>query len=173
MKKPGKIGDLNRQIFDGLPESLIREIGHFNIFRLETYFMENARLVHPVEHEYYKITLFKGRDQKQTLLFSNPRVSCQLEKTQINPEGYYCIFNKDFFNHYLSISQYEVLQPNGIHLYDLSDEQAKKLIDLYERMFEEIDSDYIYKYDVLRNLICEVMHFAMKIQPVIRDIVFA
>jgi AraC-like DNA-binding protein len=32
-------------------------------------------------------------------------------------------------------------------------------------MFEEIDSEYIYKYDVLRNLVFEILHFAMKTEP--------
>ncbi len=36
---------------------------------------------------------------------------------------------------------------------------------IYERMFEEINSDYLHKYDVLRNLVFELLHFAMKIQP--------
>jgi len=30
-------------------------------------------------------------------------------------------------------------------------------------MFEEINSDYIHKYDVLRNLVFELLHFAMKL----------
>ena len=34
-------------------------------------------------------------------------------------------------------------------------------------MFEEINSDYIHKYDVLRNLVFELLHFAMKIQPTV------
>ena len=32
-------------------------------------------------------------------------------------------------------------------------------------MFEEINSDYIHKYDVLRNLVFELLHFAMKMKP--------
>ena len=32
-------------------------------------------------------------------------------------------------------------------------------------MFEEINSEYIYKYDVLRNLVFELLHFAMKMEP--------
>ena len=32
-------------------------------------------------------------------------------------------------------------------------------------MFEEINSDYVHKYDVLRNLVFELLHFGMKIQP--------
>ena len=30
-------------------------------------------------------------------------------------------------------------------------------------MFEEISSDYTHKYDVLRNLVLELLHFAMKL----------
>lgn len=56
-------------------------------------------------------------------------------------------------------------QPNGTHIFELSDEQVEKLTTVYERMFEEINSDYIHKYDVLRNLVFELLHFAMKIQP--------
>jgi AraC family transcriptional regulator, transcriptional activator of pobA len=33
-------------------------------------------------------------------------------------------------------------------------------------MFAEIKSDYTHKYDVLRNLVFELLHFAMKTQPV-------
>lgn len=32
-------------------------------------------------------------------------------------------------------------------------------------MFEEIDSDYVYKYDVLRNLVFELIHAALRMQP--------
>jgi AraC-like DNA-binding protein len=36
---------------------------------------------------------------------------------------------------------------------------------MYERMFEEINSDYIHKYDVLRTIVYEMLHFALKMQP--------
>lgn len=32
-------------------------------------------------------------------------------------------------------------------------------------MFEEINSNYIHKYDMLRTLVHEILHFAMKMQP--------
>ena len=34
-------------------------------------------------------------------------------------------------------------------------------------MFDEIKSDYVHRYDVLRNLVFELLHFAMKIQPAV------
>lgn len=36
---------------------------------------------------------------------------------------------------------------------------------IYKKMFEEINSNYVHKYDVLRNLVFELLHFAMKMQP--------
>ena len=32
-------------------------------------------------------------------------------------------------------------------------------------MFEEIDSDYVHKYDALRNLVFEILHQTLKMQP--------
>ena len=43
--------------------------------------------------------------------------------------------------------------------------QVNRLKIIYERMFEEINSEYIHKYDVLRNLVFELLHFALKMQP--------
>jgi AraC-like DNA-binding protein len=42
---------------------------------------------------------------------------------------------------------------------------VEKSAAIFERMLEEINSEYIHKYDVLRNLVFELLHFAMKIQP--------
>ena len=41
----------------------------------------------------------------------------------------------------------------------------KKMESVFQKMFEEIKSDYVHKYDVIRNLVFELLHFAMKIQP--------
>lgn len=58
-----------------------------------------------------------------------------------------------------------MFQPEGAHIFELTDEQVSKLQIIYERMFEEINSEYIHKYDVLRTLVFELIHFAMKMQP--------
>ena len=52
-----------------------------------------------------------------------------------------------------------------MHVFDLSDEQVEKVTALYQRMFEEINSDYTYKYDLLGTIVFEFLHFAMKMQP--------
>lgn len=50
-------------------------------------------------------------------------------------------------------------------MFELEDGQVAHVKQIFERMFEEINSDYIHKYDVLRNLVFELLHFAMKLQP--------
>jgi AraC family transcriptional regulator, transcriptional activator of pobA len=64
------------------------------------------------------------------------------------------------------LGEYSVFQPSGNHVFELSDEQVEKVKPIFQKMFEEINSDYIHKYDVLRNLVFELLHFGMKINPV-------
>jgi AraC-like DNA-binding protein len=103
--------------------------------------------------------------QKQALAFSNPHIPYKWDHTDNIRSGFFCVFNQHFFSQYGNLNQYEVFQPGGTHVFELTDEQVNKVTELYGRMFEEINSDYIHKYDVLRNLVFELLHFAMKIQP--------
>jgi hypothetical protein len=103
--------------------------------------------------------------KKQALTFSNPFIPYMWEHLDNRREGVYCIFNTQFFQQGVDLQRYSVFQPQGEHVFELTDDQVSKLAGIYERMFEEIDSDYIHKYDVLRNLVSEVLHFAMKLQP--------
>jgi AraC family transcriptional regulator, transcriptional activator of pobA len=50
-------------------------------------------------------------------------------------------------------------------VFELTDEQVPPIRHIYERMFEELNSNYLHKYDVLRNLVFELLHIAMKMQP--------
>ena len=51
------------------------------------------------------------------------------------------------------------------YVFELTDEQSKEVDAIYRKMFKEFDSNYIHKYDVLRNLVFELLHFALKTQP--------
>ena len=79
--------------------------------------------------------------------------------------GAYCIFNQHFFHQYGNLHQYSVFQPSGNHIFELNDEQVSKLQSIYDRMFDEINSDYTHKYDVLRTNVFELIHFALKMEP--------
>jgi AraC family transcriptional activator of pobA len=103
--------------------------------------------------------------KKQALVFSNPQIPYNCENLERIDSGFYCIFNQHFFHKFGDLNQYSVFQPGGNHVFELSDDQAEQITGIYKKMFEEIQSDYTHKYDVLRNLVYELLHFAMKIQP--------
>ena len=156
-----------------MPGSIGKEIGHFNVFRLEPHAGNRAKQVPYMQPGFYRIILLIGNSKvhfsdkvkelkKQLLIFYSPRITCKSEYAAMILRGYYCIFSPDFFHQYENFDQYEVSRPDGIHAFNLSEEQANKLAGYYELMLTEIDSNYIFKYDVLRNLVYEVLHFAMK-----------
>ena len=159
-----------------MPDNIKNEIGHFNVFRLEPFAGDKAQPVPYKRRDFYKIMLVQGNSQvhyadkvvevkKQALSFSNPLIPYKWEHLDNIRSGAFCIFNQHFFHQYGNLNQYSVFQPNGTHIFELTDEQVEKISPIYERMFEEINSDYIHKYDVLRNLVFELLHFAMKLQP--------
>ena len=101
--------------------------------------------------------------QKQALTFSNPQIPYACEHTERIQSGFFCVFTPAFFHQYGNLNRYTVFQPGGTHVFELTDEQVKNVTNIYEHMFKEINSDYIHKYDVLRNLVFELLHFAMKL----------
>ncbi len=176
MDKIEKLEDFYKNKFNWMPDNIRNEIGHFNVFRLEPFVGERAKPVPYKRRDFYKIMLVVGKSkvhyadkvvevQKQALSFSNPQIPYKWEHMENVRSGVFCIFNQHFFHQYGNLSQYEVFQPNGTHVFELSDEQVNQISGIYERMFEEINSEYIHKYDVLRNLVFELLHFAMKMQP--------
>lgn len=176
MEKSESLEEFYKRKFDWIPENISNELGHFNVFRLEPFVGEKAKPVPYKRRDFYKIMLIIGKSrvhyadklievQKQALSFSNPLIPYKWEQLENIKGGVFCIFNHLFFHQYGNLNQYEVFQPGGTHQFELTDDQVEKISNIYERMFEEINSDYIHKYDVLRNLVFELLHFAMKMQP--------
>ncbi|MCU7549695.1 helix-turn-helix transcriptional regulator [Chitinophagaceae bacterium LB-8] len=176
MKKVETIEEFYKAKNYWLPDDLRNGIGHFNVFRLEPFTGANAKPVPYRRRDYYKIMLVIGNAkvnyadkvievQKQALAFSNPQIPYNWTQKERIQGGFFCIFNHHFFHQYGDLNQYAVFQPGGTPVFELSDEQLDKVKTVYERMFEEINSDYIHKYDVLRLLVFELLHFAMKMQP--------
>lgn len=176
MDKLESIEDFYRSKFDWLPDNIRKEIGHFNVFQLDPFVGDKAAPVPYKRRDFYKIMLVMGNSKvhfadkvlevkKQALSFSNPQIPYKWEHMDQIRSGFFCIFNPHFFHQYGDLSQYSVFQPNGAHLFEVSDEQVGQIQGIYNRMFEEINSDYVHKYDVLRNLVFELLHFAMKMQP--------
>jgi len=176
MEKIETIEEFYQRKFDWIPDNIRNEIGHFNVFEHEPIEPGKTKPLPYGRRDFYKIMLVIGdinmnyadrviSVKKQALFFSNPQIPYNCENLERIENGYYCIFNQHFFHQFGDLNQYSVFQPGGNHVFELLDEQVEQIAGIYKKMFEEIKSDYAYKYDVLRNLVFELLHFGMKIQP--------
>ena len=176
MEKIETIEEFYQRKFNWIPDNIRSEIGHFNVFQHEPIEPGKIKPLPYKRRDFYKIMLVVGdinmnyadrvvSIKKQALFFSNPQIPYNCENLERIEKGFYCIFNQHFFHKFGDLNQYSVFQPSGNHVFELLDEQVEFISGIYKKMFEEIQSDYIHKYDVLRNLVFELLHFAMKIQP--------
>ncbi len=181
MEKTETIEEFYQRKLDCVPENFKNEIGHFNVFNHESVEIGKSKPLPYKRRDFYKIMLVIGdikmnyadrvvKIKKQALFFSNPQIPYNCEDLERIEDGFYCIFNQHFFHsvgvpQFGVLNQYPVFQPNGNHVFELSDEQVEQVTVIFKKMFAEINSDYIHKYDVLRNLVFELLHFAMKTQP--------
>ncbi|MDE3213168.1 MAG: helix-turn-helix transcriptional regulator, partial [Bacteroidota bacterium] len=163
--------------FDWIPDNIRKEIGHFNVFPLDPFVGNKARPIPYKRRDYYKIMLVRGGSKvhyadkvvevkKQALSFSNPMIPYKWEHLEEVSGGFFCVFNQHFFHQFGDLNQYSVFQPDGNLIFELTDAQVEEVTRLFERMLAEINSEYPHKYDLLRTLVFELIHFALKLQPV-------
>ncbi|UII26992.1 helix-turn-helix transcriptional regulator [Fulvivirga maritima] len=155
-------------------ETPIPKLQPFNIYRLN-----EAGKDKPMPYsrkDYYKISLISGKNkvhfadkvlevEDNMLLFANPQIPYNWDPLSDDKHGAFCVFTKDFFNGYAHIKDYPLFKPGGTPILSISDQEMANIYAIYEKMFQEIVSDYAYKYDVLRNLTSELIHAAMKLRP--------
>lgn len=178
MSKTETLEDFYQHKFNYLPLNLQQDIGHFNVFRLEDCYLPEAKPVTYSRRDFYKISLMRGSGlvhyadksieiDGTTLIFFNPQVPYTFENTSEIRSGMFCIFSKSFFTEKIrgSISDLPMYTPGGKPAYKLNEQQHEQVANIFERMLEEIGSDYAFKYDLLRNYITEITHFALKSRP--------
>ncbi len=176
MSKVESIEEFYTRKFGWMPENIRNGIGHINVFKLKPPPPGMEYVIPYKRRDFYKITLVIGNSkvhyadkvvevQKQALTFSNPQIPYKWEHVERIRDGFYCIFNQHFFHQFGNLLQYDVFQPGGTHLFELTDEQVSALLVIFEQMQEELASTYQYKYDLLRTRVSELLHFAMKLQP--------
>ncbi len=160
-----------------LPSDIFRRTGHFNVFTTEDY--TGPKPAYPMPYsrkDYYKIALIKGAHsveyadqtynvQHHMLMFANPQIPYNWTPSNLQPVGVFCVFTEEYMKGFGSITDYPLYQPGGTPILDLNGEEAAKVMELFQRMFIEISSDYVYKYDVLRNQVFELIHLGLKLRP--------
>lgn len=156
-----------------VPEGVNKITGHMNVFRLEE--CAHDKPIHYARRDYYKVTLLRGHNRYHyadksievngtSLIFFNPQVPYTWEYIAPNPTGYFCIFTPGFFTEKsrIPLSELPMFVPGGKPAYVLSDIQDEAFSGLFEKMLDEIDSDYPFKYDLLHSYLTEMIHLALK-----------
>jgi AraC family transcriptional activator of pobA len=172
------IEEFYKQKFNWLPDNLGQDIGHFNVFRMEDCYQPNAKPIVYARRDFYKISMVRGKNVVHyadksieidgcTLVFFNPTVPYTFEHHSDIRSGAFCIFRESFFTDMLRRNMHELpmFAINGTPTYSLNAEQEKNVAGIFDKMLGEINSDYRFKYDLLRNYLTEMIHYALKIQP--------
>lgn len=176
MEKMQSLEEFYQSKFNRIPENIRNGVGHFNVFTIDEYIGKNANPVVYSRKDYFKITLIVGKNrihyadkvidiQKQALFFTNPQIPYKFEWIDDHKSGVFCVFTPAFFHHFGNLSDYEVFKPNVIPVFELSDEQLQDVKQIFMKMQAEIISDYAHKYDFLRNLVFELLHYTLKMKP--------
>jgi len=176
MDKAQSIEEFYKAKLTWIPDNLKKEIGHFNVFELDDFVGCHAKPVPYSRKDFYKISLIEGRNNifyadktvvidEFAILFANPQVPYNWESLDDEQSGFFCIFTEEFFQQYGNFKAYPVFKPGADAVYTLNAEQRQYIRKIFSRMFEEISSEYVYKYDVLRSLVFEIIHSALKFKP--------
>jgi len=178
MKTSESLEDFYRQKLNGLPKDYQQGIGHFNVFRTEDCYQNGQVTIHYNRRDFYKIALVRGNNRYHyadksidvdgsTLMFFNPQVPYTYEPLGEPLNGIFCIFTESFFKEKIrgSLSDWPMFDPSGKPGYFLTAEEDAEVVGIFGKMLSEIQSDYAYKFDLLRNYVLELAHFAMKRQP--------
>jgi len=166
-----------------IPEGMHKEIGHFNVFKIaelhDTLRKKPGQGMPYNRRAYYKISLIRGRNKAEyadkvidietsALLFATPKIPYHYNPLDENQQGYFCIFTADFLSQAksgISLDALPIYQPGGLPVFMLNEEAIEDLDYIFKKMYREINSDYAYKYDLLRNYVLELIHYGQKLQP--------
>jgi AraC family transcriptional regulator, transcriptional activator of pobA len=130
--------------------------------------------------DFYKISLIIGKGElfyggnsiivdKPALLLPCPSVPYTWTCVSEEQDGFYCLFNQEFFNeHY----QFDIFKRSPLFkawsepIIFLDDKQLTLISTYFEQMFSMAQSDYAFKYEAIRNLLCLTMHLLLVDKPV-------
>ncbi|RFZ81235.1 helix-turn-helix domain-containing protein [Mucilaginibacter terrenus] len=164
-----------------LPEGISKDIGHFNVFETEKLFDKATgnRVMPYTRRAYYKISWIRGKStaeyadkvidiEENALLFATPKIPYHWVPANGNQTGMFCIFTPDFLAERKSgalLDDLPIFQPGQLPVFQLSDEEVKEIEYIFRKMHKELQADYKFKYDLLRNLVLELIHYGQKLQP--------
>ena len=148
----------------------------FNIYECDAF---RAKPVPYNRRDFYKITLQFGTSRleyadkgilidKPALLFTNPLIPYSWEPISEDQKGYFVLFTEEFLkvtNADFALEHSPLFKLGADPVYYVDPEQIIYILQIFQNMYREYHSDYIYKFDLLRNHLNVLMHEAVKMQP--------
>jgi AraC family transcriptional activator of pobA len=170
-----------RQTAAIIPEGISKEIGHFNVFKVDDIvarFKVKPFMPYNIR-TYYKISIISGRNraeyadkvidiERNALLFASPKVPYHWLPQDDNQSGFFCIFTDEFLIKDKSgvvLDDLPIFKTGGYPIFQLSDDETEEVNHIFTKMYKELSSVYAYKYDLLRNYVLELIHFGQRLQP--------
>ena len=174
MRKLESIQEFYENRYKWIPNEIRNGLGHFNVFPLEYPAIgEGAQPLEYGRREWYNIVLvFDGgilqcageeyAVRKHAVVFTDPFTPFGWKERNKITRGYFCIFNDPFLNKDRRIVNYAPFLKTTSPFYELTQEGAEAVEKHFLRMIREVKSEYLYKYDIARLLVEEILHVTMK-----------
>jgi AraC-like DNA-binding protein len=175
------LGDSCPDIDKFLKENIHQDIGHFNVFDIAEISKKfRARSEVPYNRRtFYKVSLIQGHNRVEyanktieikdcALLFASPKIPYNFIQLDSKQSGFFAVFTKDFLsplNIGVEIDKLPAFSTNSDFVFQITMEQFEELKSIFIKMSSEVSSNYIYKFDLLRILLMELIHYGQKLQP--------
>jgi AraC-like DNA-binding protein len=130
------------------------------------------------KRDFFKVSYLRGdyiihygdesiRVKGASLSIFSPSVSYTIEALEEEYNAGYFIFTDYFYNDFFksTITQFPLFK-NGVKtIYPLDTEKEKRTQELFDKIQELAKSDYQYRFDLIRNTISELLHYANTLTP--------
>ncbi|RXG11410.1 helix-turn-helix protein [Leeuwenhoekiella aestuarii] len=164
--------------FNKYPENLHNTIGQFNVFQIENRMRKSEEFPIHIRRNFFKIMLFSGENtfrygnqnikvSGNTLMFFHPNIPYSYQPLSAITKGAFCVFKSEFFqsNYKLDLDNLSLFKSSNPPIFKLSKTSFQEVENLFSKMLREVQGDYIYKYDLIRNYVSELYFLAMKWIP--------
>ncbi|SEW53479.1 helix-turn-helix domain-containing protein [Chitinophaga arvensicola] len=158
--------------------------GHFDFLLWENLQKDVAACAKFQRKPFYKIALLEGEavyhsGNKQitisgyTIVFTDPLIRFSFKTSDENFNGRYLVCSEPFLRgtSKISLNNWPVFKDRNIYTQSLSSEQYAELLRIFNEIQHEYKSDYIFKEELIRNRVFDVIHYTQKLNNSLSDFI--
>jgi AraC-like DNA-binding protein len=177
-KSTESLEEFYKHKFNTLSQNHSRHIGQFNVFRIEDRIATNTTSATYIRRDFFKIMLFSGNNvfhygdrsievNGNTLLFFNPKVPYTYEALEPETKGAFCVFKEEFFqdSFRINLSELPLFSVGTYPVFKLDDVMYMEINTIFEKIIATIEKDYIYKYELIKSYVSELIFLALQLHP--------